>query len=140
MSFDEQVDELKRELQTTKLDPNARAAAVSGLKARLDEQINSRRLDFATGGPEPYAIIIRHRQAGEDLASVHVNEDGSITFQAIVKDAEAGDDDDDDDLGYFPSYIDYFDEADFLKDIGEVLKLGVAEYEIDREDEAEAAT
>jgi hypothetical protein len=140
MSFDDQVDELKRELQTTKLDPTARADAVSGLKAQLDAQINSRRLEFVTGGPEPYAIIIRHRQAGEDLASVHVNEDGSITFQAIVKDAATADDDDDDDLGYFPSYIDYFDEGDFMKDIAEVLKLGVAEYEIDQDDEAETAS
>jgi len=77
---------------------------------------------------------VKHTGSKEDLAAIAVNEDGSITFRAIATDEDAMNDDEDEDLGYFPAYVEYFDEAEFLEDIPEVLKLGVAEYELDQED------
>ena len=134
MSFDDQVDRLKDELRTSQLEPAQRAEAVAALVGKLQSQISSRRLDFALNQtPGSYSLTVRHTGSREDLAAIMVNEDGSITFRAIATD-QAGVDDDDD-LGYFPAYVEYFDEAEFLEDIPEVLKPGVAEYELDQEED-----
>jgi hypothetical protein len=135
MSFDEQVDKLKEELRTKQLEPAQRAEAVATLVSKLQNAINSRRLEFALNEqPGSYSLTVKHTGSKEDLAAIMVNEDGSITFRAIATDEDAMDDDEDDDLGYFPAYVEYFDEAEFLEDIPEVLKLGVAEYELDQEE------
>ncbi len=132
MSFDDEVDEVKREMQTAKLDPEARRVTASKLSERLKEQIASRRLDFALGeeSGDP-TVQIKYKPDGEVLASVYVNEDGSITFQAAGASDEA--DDEDDDAGYFPSYVEYMDEDEFLEDAYDMLKVGLAEFELDRE-------
>ncbi len=135
MSFDEQVDKLKDELRTSQLEPAQRAEAVSALVSKLQNQINSRRLEFAPNqGADNYSLTVRHTGSKEDLGAITVNEDGSITFRAIATDQASVDDDED--LGYFPAYVEYFDEAEFLEDIPEVLKLGVAEYELDQEEDS----
>ena len=132
MSFDDEVDEVKREMQTAKLDPEARRTSCKKLCERLKEQIDSRRLDFVPGedNGEP-TVDVKYKPSGDVLASVYVNEDGSITFQAAGATDEA--DDDDDDAGYFPSYVEYMDEEEFLEDAYDMLKVGLAEYEIERE-------
>jgi hypothetical protein len=137
MSFDEEVDEVKREMQTAKLDPAARRETAQKLCQRLKDAISSKRLDFVAGetNGEP-SIEIRHLQQNETLAHVFVNEDGSITFQAVG--ASESDDNDDDESGYFPSYVEYYDEEEFLEDARDILKVGVAEYELDREAGARA--
>ncbi len=135
MSFDEQVDKLKEELRTKQLEPAQRVEAVATLVSKLQNTINSRRLEFALNDqPGSYSLTVKHTGSKEDLAAIMVNEDGSITFRAIATDEDAMNDDEDDDLGYFPAYVEYFDEAEFLEDIPEVLKLGVAEYELDQEE------
>ena len=48
-------------------------------------------------------VEMKFKPESETLASVFVNEDGSITFQAAGVSHEA--DDEDDDAGYFPSYV-----------------------------------
>jgi hypothetical protein len=132
MSFDEEVDEVKREMQTAKLDPEARRAAAAKLCERLKDQIASRRLDFAIGEDNGDPIVeIKYKPDSETLASVYVNEDGSITFQAAGASDEA--EDEDDDAGYFPSYVEYMDEDEFLEDAYDMLKVGIAEYELDRD-------
>jgi len=135
MSFDEQVDKLKEELRTNQLEPAQRAEAVATLVSKLQNKINSKRLEFALNEQSgSYSLTVKHTGSKEDLAAIAVNEDGSITFRAIATDEDAMNDDEDEDLGYFPAYVEYFDEAEFLEDIPEVLKLGVAEYELDQED------
>lgn len=131
MSFDDEVDEMKREMQTAKLDPAARRETTQKLCNRLKETIQTTRLDFTAGeeNGEP-AVQIRHIAANEVLASVFVNEDGSITFQAAGASDSGGDDED---TGYFPSYVEYYDEEEFLEDARDILKVGVAEYELDHE-------
>ncbi len=133
MSFDDEVDEVKREMQTAKLDPEARRNSAQKLCERLKEQIASRRLDFALAEDNGDPIVqVKYKPGDETLASVYVNEDGSITFQAAGATDEASDDDDDD-TGYFPSYVEYMDEDEFLEDAYDMLKVGLAEYEIDKE-------
>ncbi len=135
MSFDDEVDEVKREMQTNKLDPQARRESAVKLAERLKEQIASRRLDFAVGDDNGDPTVqIKYKPDGETLASVYVNEDGSITFQAAgaTDDAE----DEDEDVGYFPTYVEYMDEEEFLEDAYDMLKVGIAEYELDRESRA----
>ena len=132
MGFDEEVDQLKRELQTPKLDIAGRRQATVNLAGKLTEKIQTKRLEFAMdSGPEPL-INIKHTKTGEKLAGVFVNDDGSITFQAVV--AEDNGEEDFDDAGYFPPYVEYYDEAEFLEEAPEMLKQGVAEYELDQEE------
>jgi hypothetical protein len=135
MSFDDEVDEVKREMQTAKLDPEARRATAAKLCERLKEQISSKRLDFALAEENGDPIVqVKYKPDSETLASIFVNEDGSITFQAAGATDEA--EDEDDDAGYFPSYVEYIDEEEFLEDAYDMLKVGIAEYELDREQRA----
>jgi hypothetical protein len=132
MGFDEEVDQLKRELQTPKLDAAGRKAATVALAGRLTDLIQSRRLEFAADTVGEPSIGIKHTKTGEKLASLYVNDDGSITFQSQGVEEEA--EDDIEDAGYFPPYVEYYDEAEFLEEAPEMLKQGVAEYELDQEE------
>src|SRR5208282_6084594 len=101
MSFDDEVDEVKREMQTAKLDPEARRATAKKLCERLKEQIASRRLDFALAEENGDPIVqVKYKPDSETLASVFVDED------------------------------------EFLEDAYDMLKVGIAEYELDREQRA----
>lgn len=133
MSFDDEVDELKKELATGKLDPSQRKEVTAKLCAKLKETVQTRRLEFSVDSEnsEPF-IAIKHTSTKEHLASVFVNEDSSITFQSPT-DSDDEDLEDDEDAGYFPNYVEYFDEEEFLEDVPDILKHGVAEYELDRE-------
>ena len=134
MGFDEEVDQLKRELQTPKLDAAGRKQATINLGNKLTEAIQTKRLEFAMDAVDP-TIAIKHTRTGEKLATVFVNDDGSITFQAVVAEDEGGEEDVED-AGYFPPYVEYYDEAEFLEEAPEMLKQGVAEYELDQEEES----
>lgn len=131
MSFDEEVDEVKREMQTAKLDPAAREEAARKLCEKLKETVNSQRLNFVTGHDNGDPIVaIKYAKDNELLAQVYVNDDSSITFQA----AGAGDESEEvEEAGFFPSYVEYMDEDEFLEDAYDMLKVGLAEYELDRE-------
>jgi nucleoid-associated protein YgaU len=132
MGFDEEVDQLKRELQTPKLDTAGRKQATVNLCQKLNEMIQSKRLEFvADTGGEP-SIAIKHKPSGDKLAGVFVNDDGSITFQSQGADEEGQEDPED--AGYFPPYVEYYDEQEFLDEAPEMLKQGVAEYELDQEE------
>jgi hypothetical protein len=137
MSFDEEVDEVKREMQTAKLDPAARRDTAAKLCERLKTSIDSRRIDFIVAEDNGDPIVqIKYNKENELLASVYVNDDGSITFQAAGATDEA--EVEDEDAGYFPSYVEYMDEEEFLEDAYDMLKVGLAEYELDREQQRTA--
>jgi hypothetical protein len=134
MSFDDEVDELKKELLSGKLDLGQRKDATAKLCDKLKTTINTKRLVFAVDSEsnEPF-ITVKHSQTQEHLASIFVNEDSSITFQSPMAGDGADSDDDQDDGGYFPNYVEYYDEEEFFDDVPDILKHGVAEYEVDRE-------
>jgi hypothetical protein len=137
MGFDDDVDALKQELQSSKLDLADRQSATSRLCQRLKEKIDSKRLEFSVDPDEDEPFIaIRHTQTNEQLAAIFVNEDSSITFQSSMPEDEVLEDEDQDG-DYFPHYVEFFDENEFLEDATEILKLGLAEYELDLENEAD---
>jgi hypothetical protein len=133
MGFDEEVDQLKRELQTPKLDTAGRRQATANLCQKLNEMIQSKRLEFVTETAGEPSITIKHKPSGDKLAGVFVNDDGSITFQSQTLDDEG--EADAEDAGYFPPYVEYYDEGEFLEEAPEMLKQGVAEYELDQEED-----
>lgn len=132
MGFDDEVDQLKKELQTPKLDAAGRKSAMASLCSQLQAKIQSRRLEFNFDESADAAITILHVPSKEKLAVVTVNDDGSVTFQSSDSDQ---DDDDPEDAGYFPPYVEYYDEEEFLEEAPEMLKQGVAEFELDQEDD-----
>ncbi len=132
MGFDDEVDQLKRELQTPKLDPLGVKSATEQLFAKLKEKIQSRRLEFSLAETGEPSIAIAHVPSKEKLATITVNEDASITFQSSV--GETPGEDDFDDGGYFPPYVEYYDEDEFLAEAPEMLKQGIAEFELDQEE------
>jgi hypothetical protein len=136
MGFDDEVDQLKRELQTPKLDAAGRKQATANLAGKLTDKIQTKRLAFEVDSGNEPLINIKHVKTSEKLAGVFVNDDGSITFQAVAPEDDGSEDFDD--AGYFPPYVEYYDEAEFLEEAPEMLKQGVAEYELDQEEEGEA--
>ena len=135
MSFDEEVDQLKRELQTPKLDAAGRKQATINLCNKLSEMIQSRRIEFVAETAGEPSISIRYKPTSEKLASVFVDDDGGITFQAQGAEEES-EEDDQEDAGYFPPFVQYYDESEFLEEAPNLLKQGIAEYELDQEEGA----
>lgn len=137
MSFDDDIDQLKKDLLTDRMNPVERREAVAKLCETMKAKIATRRLEFRveSDDDEP-GVAIRHTGTGEDIASVFMNEDGSLTFQSAV--ADAGEDvqsNEDFEAGYFPPYAEFDNEDDFMSEIVQILKLGLAEYELDQEAE-----
>ena len=129
MGFDDEIDQLKKELQTPKLDLAGRKSATAALCKTLQDKLQTRRLEFSYEDSDEPTFVIIHAESKVRLASVIVNDDGGITFQAVPED------DTYDEVGYFPPFVEYFDEAEFLEDVPEMLKQGLAEFELDQEDE-----
>ena len=82
MGFDDEVDQLKRELQTPKLDAAGLKQATAALHGKLKDKIQSRRLEFVLNEGEELSVVITHNPSKEKLASISINEDGSVTFQS----------------------------------------------------------
>ena len=135
MGFDEEVDQLKQELLLPKLNEAEQKAASSELATKLKDRLNSKRLDITFENVEGEdVIVISHAQTKERLALVSVSEDRSIVFQSAVSyDEELVSDIGDE--GYFPPYIEFFNEEEFLTEAPEMLKQGLAEYELDRDED-----
>jgi hypothetical protein len=132
MGFDDEVDQLKRELQTPKLDAAAIGAATSELQAKLSQRIQSRRLEFTLIEGDVPAIGITHIPSKERLATIALHEDGRVTFQSSF--GEDAGEDVFEDGGYFPPYVEYYDQDEFLEEAPEMLKQGIAEFELDQEE------
>jgi hypothetical protein len=132
MGFDDEIDQLKRELQTPKLDAAGLKQATAALHGKLKDKIQSRRLEFLLKEGEESAILIQHNPSKEKLATITVNEDGSVTFQSSL--GEDPGEEDFDDAGYFPPYVEYYDEEEFLEEAPEMLKQGIAEFELDQDE------
>ena len=116
------------------MDAAGRKVATEALLGKLKERIQSKRLSFALAdGAEP-GITLTHTPSKEKLATITINEDGSVTFQSAVGDEPSAEDLED--AGYFPPYVEYYDEDEFLEEAPEMLKQGIAEFELDLEDDA----
>ena len=56
-----------------------------------------------------------------------------MTFQSSL--GEDPGEDTFDDSGYFPPYVEYYDADEFLEEAPEMLKQGIAEFELDKEED-----
>jgi hypothetical protein len=133
MGFDEEIDQLKSELRTPALGNDGIRNATEQLLGKLSQRIQSKRLSFSMGQTDSPTIEITYVPTSEKLAAISVNDDSSISFQSTFG-ADQGDDDFDD-VGYFPPFVEYYDEAEFMEEAPEMLKQGIAEYELDQEEE-----
>jgi hypothetical protein len=133
MGFDDEIDQLKVELQTPALGNEGVKTATEQLLGKLSERIQSKRLSFAVAPDDTPGIVVTYVTTGEKLATISVNDDSSVSFQSTFG-ADQGDDDFDD-VGYFPPFVEYYDEAEFMEEAPEMLKQGIAEYELDQEEE-----
>jgi hypothetical protein len=130
MGFDDEIDQLKMELRTPKLDLATRKKTTSDLCLKLRDKLKTRRLEFSLEEEDEPTLVMTHTETDEQLGTVVVNSDGSLTFQSALEDDNMYDD-----TGYFPS-PEYFDnEQQFLEDIADLLKPGIAEYELDQEED-----
>lgn len=132
MGFDDEIDQLKSELRIPALGKDGIRSATEQLLDKLSQRIQSRRLSFAMGQNDPPAIQITYVPTGEKLATINVNDDSSISFQSTFGAEQSGDDFDD--VGYFPPLVEYYDESEFMEEAPEMLKQGIAEYELDEEE------
>jgi hypothetical protein len=133
MGFDDEIDQLKKELQTPVLGNDGIKTATEKLLGKLSERIQSKRLSFSLDEGEAPAVLITYKSTGEKLATITVNDDSSISFQSSFG-ADQGDEDFDE-VGYFPPFVEYYDEAEFMDEAPDMLKQGIAEYELDQEEE-----
>ncbi|MBX2804617.1 MAG: hypothetical protein KTR19_01480 [Hyphomicrobiales bacterium] len=133
MGFDKDIDQLKSELQTPALGNEGIKVATEQLFGKMSEHIKSKRLSFAMAASDTPAITIIYVPNGEKLATISVNDDSSISFQSTFG-ADQGEGDFDD-VGYFPPFVEYYDEAEFIEEAPEMLKQGIAEYELDQEED-----
>ena len=133
MDFDTEIDHLKSELRTPALGNEGVKTATEQLLGKLVQRIQSKRLSFAMPETDTPGIEITYLPTGEKLATISVNDDSSVSFQSTFG-ADQGDDDFDD-VGYFPPFVEYYDEAEFMEEAPDMLKQGIAEYELDQEEE-----
>lgn len=133
MDFDTEIDQLKSELRTPALGNEGVKTATEQLLGKLVQRIESKRLSFTMPESETPGIEITYLPTGEKLATISVNDDSSVSFQSTFG-ADQGDDDFDD-VGYFPPFVEYYDEAEFMEEAPDMLKQGIAEYELDQEEE-----
>ncbi len=135
MGFDEEVDKLKQELLLPKLNKAEQKAATSELTTRLKDKLESKRLEITFENVDgDDVLVITHAQTKERLAYVSVDEDRSVVFQSALSfDEEVTDDVSDE--GYFPPYLEFFNTEEFLNEVPEMLKPGLAEYELDQNED-----
>lgn len=131
MSFDDDVERIKRELaEEREGDPTRpqRVAALERMRERLEARIASKRVDFrvddgADTDDEP-ALVVAHAGTGDEL--------GAVFFEADVFMFESDDDD------YFADVPETADPQRFADLMYESLKVGLPAYELDIADEEEA--
>lgn len=125
MSFDEEVDALKTALveEQTGGARRTRIDTLTDAKTKLEGEIASRRLEFALDDSgdtddEP-SLVVRHAATGDELGSVFADEDG-LSFEAEEDD-------------YFADLDTVSEVSAFVAKLYDVLKNGMAAYELDVE-------
>jgi hypothetical protein len=129
VSFDDEVERLKKELQSERVgDPKRaeRVAALERMRDLLERGIASRRIEFLLEDDEDAddepSLLVLYAATSDDLGAV-LFEDGAYTFES-----------DDDD--YFADVPETADPRRFAELLYESLKLGLPAYELDMGEDA----
>jgi hypothetical protein len=129
VSFDDEVERMKRELATERVGDPVRAERVATLERMrelLERRIASKRVEFLLeddddADDEP-SLLVLYATTSDDLGAVYF-ENGVYTFQS-----------DDDD--YFADVPETSDPERFARLLYESLKLGLPAYELDLGEDA----
>lgn len=124
MSFDENIDKLKKELLDKRLSPEDMIQATQELRDELNNTINSKRLEFEYDiddelGPR---VGVFYKDMNFHIGTVWIQPDGSVGFSSESE--------------YFPPLMASDTRKDFLKDAQEFLSEGLAHFELDEEDDS----
>ena len=124
MSFDDEVEKLKKELESERVGDPARAervAALERMRELVERGIASRRIEFLLEDDEDAddepSLLVLYATTSDDLGAIFY-EDGVYTFES-----------DDDD--YFADVPGTSDPTRFARLLYESLKLGLPAYELD---------
>ena len=124
MSFDDDVDTLKKRFAEKRLDPEQVIGATKELEDKLTEKLVSERIKFEyefddEEGPK---VAVLYAKAPFHIGTCWVHGDGSIAFASESE--------------YFPPLVAYETEEEFFKETREFLKEGLAAFELDEEEDA----
>ena len=123
MSFDSEIDELKKEMASRHLDPEAMIIATQELRDTLEEKLASDRLSFVyeMDDEEGPSVKIEYKGGHFQIGTCWIQPDGSVVFGSESE--------------YFPPVLASDDKEAFLKEAREFLKEGLAMFELDEEAE-----
>ena len=121
MSFDDDVDEMKKQFLANRMEPEQIIAATHALQDKLSLEIRSDRLKFEYGidDQEGPRVAVLYAKAPFHIGSLYIQGNGVIVFES--------------ESDYFPQVAASKNEEDFFKDAKEYLVEGLAAFELDEE-------
>jgi len=124
MSFDDEIDALKKEFKSKRLEPEQVIEATQRLEDSLAKKLKSKRLKFEyefddEDGPK---VAILYAKAPFHIGAAWVHGDGSVAFASESE--------------YFPPLIAFETEKEFIKEARVFLMEGLAAFELDEEEDA----
>ena len=124
MSFDDDVDALKKKFRDSRMEPEQVIVATREFEDRLEEKIKSKRLKFEYefDDEEGPRIVVLYATAPFHIGTIFVQGNGTIAFASESE--------------YFPPLVAYETEEEFFKEATEFLKEGLAGFELDEEEDS----
>jgi IMP cyclohydrolase len=124
MSFDDEIDELKKKFLESRLEPEEVILATQDFERKLTKQIKSQRLkfDYEFDDEDGPRVEVIYAKAPFHIGTVFVQGNGTIAFASESE--------------YFPPLVAYENENEFFKEAKEFLKEGLAAFELDEEEDA----
>ena len=124
MSFDDDVDKLKKTYIEQRLAPEQIVSSTQAFEKKMTEQIDSERLKFEYEFDEEEGprIAVLYAKAPFHIGTVFVQGNGGIGFASESE--------------YFPPLVAYEKEDEFFKEAREFLAEGLAAFELDEEEDA----
>lgn len=124
MSFDDDVDELKKKFLKDRMEPEQIVVATQAFEKMLSEKLKSERLKFEYefDDEEGPRIAVLYAKAPFHIGTVFIQGNGSVGFASESE--------------YFPPVVAYETEDEFFKEANEFLVEGLAAFELDEEEDA----
>ncbi len=124
MSFDDDVDALKKKFRDSRMEPEQVIVATREFEDRLEDKVNSKRLKFEYefDDEEGPRIVVLYASAPFHIGTIFVQGNGTIAFASESE--------------YFPPIVAYETEEEFFKEACEFLKEGLAGFELDEEEDS----
>lgn len=124
MSFDDDVDKLKKKFRENRLEPEQIIVATREFEDRLEKEISSERLryEYEFDDEEGPRIVVLYAKAPFHIGTVFIQGNGAVAFASESE--------------YFPPLVAYETEKEFFKEARQFLAEGLAAFELDEEEDA----